>query len=110
MDGGYREDTGKPPLPGEILDRCFLSGTGKSRSEIALLLGISRPTLWAIIKGKAPIRTPTAARLGRMFGTGAAFWLHLQADHDAWNAERNIDLSGIPTLQRKATPRMSRGT
>jgi plasmid maintenance system antidote protein VapI len=39
-----------------------------------------------------------AARLGKMFGDGAAIWLRQQAAYDAWHAERDIDVSTIPTL------------
>jgi len=37
-------------------------------------------------------------RPGKLFGNGAALWLDLQAAYDAWHAERNVDVSNIPTL------------
>jgi plasmid maintenance system antidote protein VapI len=37
-------------------------------------------------------------RLGKLFGDGAGIWLRMQAAHDAWHAEREIDVSNVPTL------------
>jgi plasmid maintenance system antidote protein VapI len=31
-----------------------------------------------------------AARLSRAFGNSTRFWLNLQANHDAWDAERRL--------------------
>ncbi|ESY88791.1 HigA family addiction module antidote protein [Mesorhizobium sp. LNHC220B00] len=40
-----------------------------------------------------------AARLGKLFGDCAAIWLRMQAAFDAWHAEREVDVSAIPTLK-----------
>jgi plasmid maintenance system antidote protein VapI len=40
-----------------------------------------------------------AVRLGKLFGDGTAVWLRMQAAHDAWQAERKVDVSGIPTIR-----------
>ena len=76
----------------------IIAATGKSKTEIAKLLGISRQQLYDIINEKKPLSPAVAARLGKMFGDGAAVWLRMQAAYDAWHAERDIDVSGIPTL------------
>ena len=86
-----------PSHPGALL-ADIIPATGRSKSEIAGLLGISRQQLYDIINEKKPVSPATAARLGKMFGDGAAVWLRMQAAHDAWRAERDIDVSGIPTL------------
>lgn len=86
-----------PSHPGALLDD-IIPATGKTKVEIARLLGISRQQLYDIIREKKPVSPPVAARLGKMFGDGAAIWLRMQAAHDAWHAERETDLSGIPTL------------
>lgn len=39
-----------------------------------------------------------AVRLGRLFGNGAALWVRMQGAYDTWHAEREVDVSGIPTL------------
>ena len=86
-----------PSHPGALL-ADIIPATGRSKTEIAELLGISRQQLYDIINERKPVSPGIAARLGKMFGDGAAVWLRMQAAHDAWHAERTVDLSGIPTL------------
>jgi antitoxin HigA-1 len=86
-----------PSHPGALLDD-IIPATGKSKAEIARLLGISRQHLYDILREKKPVSPEVAARLGKLFGDGAAIWLRMQAAHDAWHAERKVDLSKVPTL------------
>jgi|SRR4051794_24869358 addiction module HigA family antidote len=87
-----------PSHPGALLDD-IIPATGKTKVEIATLLGISRQQLYDIIRERKPVSPAVAARLGKMFGDGAAIWLRMQAAHDAWHAEREVDVSAIPTLR-----------
>ena len=87
-----------PSHPGALLDD-IIPATGKTKVEIAELLGISRQQLYDILRQKKPVSPSVAARLGKMFGDGAAVWLRMQAAHDTWHAEREVDLSKIPTLR-----------
>ena len=86
-----------PSHPGALL-ADIIPATGRSKTAIAGLLGISRQQLYDIINEKKPVSPAIAARLGKMFGDGAAVWLRMQAAHDAWRAERSVDVSAIPTL------------
>lgn len=86
-----------PSHPGALLDDV-LPATGRSKTEIAQLLGISRKHLYDILRERKPVSPAVAARLGKLFGDGAAVWLPMQAAHDAWHAEREVDTSAIPTL------------
>lgn len=86
-----------PSHPGALLDD-IIPATGKSKTEIARLLGISRQQLHDIIREKKPVSPNVAARLGKMFGDGAAVWLRMQAAFDAWHAEREVDVSAVPRL------------
>lgn len=86
-----------PSHPGALLDD-IIPATGRSKAEIARLLGISRQQLYDIIGERKPVSPSVAARLGKLFGDGAAIWLRMQAAYDAWHAERETDLSGVPTL------------
>ncbi|MBD0415829.1 HigA family addiction module antitoxin [Oryzicola mucosus] len=90
-----------PSHPGALLDD-IIPATGKTKVEIASLLGISRQQLYDIIRERKPISPSVAARLGKMFGDGAAVWLRMQAAYDAWHAERETDVSNVPTLGAKA--------
>jgi addiction module HigA family antidote len=86
-----------PSHPGGLLED-IIPATGKTKVEIAALLGISRQQLYDILRERKPISPNVAARLGKMFGDGAAIWLRMQAAYDAWHAERDVDVSDIPTL------------
>ena len=87
-----------PPHPGEVIED-FFPDLGRTKSEIAGLLGVSRKHLHAIVAGRASVSPDTAARLGKLFGNGPGIWLRLQAAHDAWRAEREVDVSNIPTIR-----------
>jgi addiction module HigA family antidote len=39
-----------------------------------------------------------AVRLGKLCGNGPRLWVNMQAAYDLWHAERNVDVSKIPTL------------
>jgi addiction module HigA family antidote len=77
----------RPSHPGRIL-RGILADTGIPLARFARHLGVSRPTVYAIVKETRPVTVDMAARLSRAFGNSTRFWLNLQANHDAWNAER----------------------
>ncbi|MEC5321963.1 HigA family addiction module antitoxin [Aurantimonas sp. A3-2-R12] len=87
-----------PTHPGELLREDVLPATGRTKTEIAALLGISRQQLYDILREKKPVSADVAVRLGKLFGNGAGLWLQMQAAHDAWHAERDVDVSAIPTL------------
>ena len=88
----------EPAHPGELLGEIVIPATGKSKAEIARLLGISRQTLYDILNKKQPVTPAIAVRLGKLFGDGAGVWVRMQGAYDTWHAEREIDVSGIPTL------------
>jgi antitoxin HigA-1 len=87
-----------PSHPGSLLAEIILP-TGKTKVEIAMLLGISRQQLYDILNERKPVSAGVAARLGKLFGDGAAVWLAMQSAYDAWHAERDVDVSGIPTIR-----------
>ena len=78
----------------------IMPSLGKPKAEIARLLGISRQHLHEILEEKKPVSPNVAARIGKLIGNGPAIWLRLQAAHDAWHAEREVDVSKIPTLEQ----------
>jgi antitoxin HigA-1 len=86
-----------PSHPGAVLDD-ILPATGKSKAEIARLLGISRQRLYDILAEKKPISPTVAAKIGKLLGNGPGIWLRMQDAYDAWHVERSVDVSAIPTL------------
>ncbi len=92
----------RPAHPGEILSEITIPATGKSKAEIARLLGISRQTLYDILSRKQGVTPATAVRIGKLFGDGAEIWLRLQIEYDLWRAEKEVDTSAIKTLPSAA--------
>jgi antitoxin HigA-1 len=87
-----------PTHPGELLREVIIPATGRTKTEIAALLGISRQHLYDIIKERKPVSPDVAVRLGKLFGDGPAIWVRMQAAYDTWHAARKVDTSKIPTI------------
>lgn len=94
-----RHPSVEPTHPGELLAEIVIPATGRSKAEIARLLGISRQTLYDILNRKQPVTPHVAVRLGKLFGDGPGVWIRMQAAYDTWHAQRQIDVSAIPTLE-----------
>lgn len=82
-----------PPLPpshpGETL-ADELAARGLSANALALKLRVPANLITDIIRGRRALTAETALRLGRYFGTGARFWVDLQASYDLAVAERDL--------------------
>ena len=92
-----------PTHPGALL-REVIPATGRSKTEIAALLGISRQHLHDILKERKPVSANVAVRLGKLFGDGADVWVRMQGAYDTWCAERELarEIRKIPTLKGAA--------
>src|SRR5258706_11880122 len=88
--------------PGALLRDDIIPATGRTKAEIAGLLGISRQHLYDILRERKPVSPAIAVRLGKLFGDGAGIWTRMQAAYDTWHAERTEDVSRIPTIRTKA--------
>jgi antitoxin HigA-1 len=97
-----RGKTRCPTHPGALLRDDIIPATGRTKAEIAGLLGISRQHLYDILQEKKPVSPAIAVRLGKLFGDGAGIWTRMQAAHDTWHAERTEDVRHIPTIKAKA--------
>jgi addiction module HigA family antidote len=89
-----------PTHPGEILAEA-LEAIGQPKTRIAEHLDISRQHLNDILAGRKPITANVAVRIGKLIGNGPGIWQRMQAAHDAWHAERAVDLDRIPTLKAR---------
>ena len=86
--------------PGELLREDIIPALGRSKAEIARLLGVSRQTLHDILREKKPVTVDMALRLGKLCGNGPVLWLNLQRAYDLENAAPRLasELDAIPTL------------
>lgn len=91
----------KPMHPGEMLREDILPSLGKSKSEIASLLGVSRPTLYDVLNEERPVTPNLALRLARLVGGSAETWLRLQDTYDLAQTQKaiNRELAAIPRLE-----------
>ena len=72
-----------PPVhPGEILREEFLGPMGLTAYAVAKAIGVPRTRIERLAREDTPLTADTALRLSRYFGTSAAFWMGIQAQHD----------------------------
>jgi addiction module HigA family antidote len=88
-----------PTHPGALLRDDVIPATGRTKVEIAELLGISRQHLYDILNERKPVSPAVAVRLGKLFGDGAGIWTRMQAAYDTWHAEREVNVTDIPTIR-----------
>jgi antitoxin HigA-1 len=87
--------------PGGLLRETVLPALGKSKSEIAKLLGVSRQTLYDILAERQPVTPAMALRLGKLCGNGPNLWLNLQRIFDLEVEAKRLakEINRIPTLE-----------
>jgi addiction module HigA family antidote len=66
-----------PTHPGALLREDVVPATGRTKVEIARLLGISRQHLYDILRERKPVSPAVVVRLGKLFGDGAAVWVRM---------------------------------
>src|ERR1035438_6282769 len=74
-----------PAHPGKILANYL---QGRSVTEVARHLGVTRPSLSRVLNGRAGISADMALRISEAFNTDPDFCLRLQAQRDLWVASR----------------------
>lgn len=92
---------GLPPThPGEMLREDILPALGKTKTEIADLLGVSRQTLHDILSERQPITPAMALRLGKLLGNGPDLWINMQRKFDLHTVAKELkaEIDKIPTL------------
>ena len=72
--------------PGK-LHRAELNARDMSANQLALAIRVPANRITAILRAERSITADTAVRLGRYFGTGAAFWMNLQSQYDISQVE-----------------------
>ena len=78
----------KPPHPGGVLLRQWISPLGISITQAAKHLGISRKALSEIVNKHTGISPEMAVRLSIALGTSSELWMNMQSSYDLWHAEQ----------------------
>ncbi len=88
-----------PSHPGDTL-ADELAARGLTANALALKLRVPANRITDIVRGRRALTAETALRLGRYFGTGAKFWVDLQAAYDLAVAERDLG----PAIESEVDP------
>ena len=80
----------RPVHPGEILREEFLRDYGLTAGALAKALGVSRQSVYELLRERRAVSPEMALRLSRLFGNTAEFWLNLQRNLDLWVTEASI--------------------
>ena len=88
-----------PLHPGALLRDEVLPALNMPVATAARNLGVSRQVLHRILAETLAVTPAMAVRLGKFCGNGPNLWLNMQKAFDLWHAEREVDVSGIPTVR-----------
>ncbi len=84
-----------PPHPGGILAE-ELEFLGVSARDFARHIGVAPSSVTRILNEKGPITPEMAVRISAaLTGPDPSTWLAMQADYDAWQAVKRVNVSGI---------------
>lgn len=97
----------RPVHPGELLREDYLPAFGISVQELADHIGVTRQTIYALIREERACSPEMALRLSRAFNTSAEFWLNAQRTVDLWDAALLLgpELQTIKRIVMPATDR-----
>jgi len=85
--------------PGEHLADA-IAAAGLTSAKLARDIRVPANRVSGILHGRRAITADTALRLGRYFGTSAAFWMNLQQLYELRRAEQAIG-AGLKQIPRE---------
>lgn len=92
-----------PPHPGEILREMYLAPLELTVTAAAAGLGVSRQSLSELLNGRNGVSADMAIRLAKGFpNTDIRFWLELQMQYDAWQAEKRAGRVKVARFSARA--------
>ncbi len=91
--------TKRPPThPGRLMREILDEQVKLPVAEAARRMGVSRPSLYAVLNGEGRVTADMALRFGRLVGGSPELFLRMQENHDLWHARRRLG----PTLAKIA--------
>jgi len=91
-----------PPHPGEVLKDLCIEPLGKTLTDIAKNLGVSRKTLSDLVNGKRSLSLDMAIRISKAFGSTPDTWLRMQLNYDLAQQEKHASKIKVRRLVPKA--------
>jgi addiction module HigA family antidote len=77
-----------PPAPGKVLKERLLGRSQMTQSELAKRLGVSKPRLTMMFKGRCAVSAEIALRVERAFGISPHFWMRVRDEYELYEAQR----------------------
>ena len=98
------DNVGSPLSPGQLLKRKLLDEMQLTQAELARALGISKPRLNMMLKGRCLLSAEIALRIERVFGISPQFWLRARADYELFEERKRMieELESLPQLSGRA--------
>ena len=81
MESYLNQDTDEIILPGRFLEQ-FLETVRIKKKDFAAYVNYEVSNLSALLKGRRKINADLAIKLGKIFKTNPAIWLHLESKND----------------------------
>ena len=91
-----------PCHPGELILHDWIGGLELTVEAAAKHMQVPAQSLEDICQGNAPVTTEMAVRLSKALGSTPRFWIQLQANYDAAQAEHMLDQIDIKRIERAA--------
>jgi antitoxin HigA-1 len=79
-----------PTHPGELMREILEEHLKLPIAEAARRLGISRPSLYAVLNGASAVTPEMALRFSRLVGGTPDLYVQMQANRDLWLAEQRL--------------------
>ena len=94
------ENAAPPPSPGDVLRQKLLDEARLSQADLAEALGISRPRLNMILKGRCQLSAEIALRIERVFGISPQMWLRVRGEFELFEERQRMsaELDALPQL------------
>ena len=87
--------------PGELLREEIITPNHLTITEVAAMLGVTRPSLSNIVNEKAAVSPMMALRIEKVFGGNAELWIRMQASYDLREAEKNAKTLNLKPYKYK---------
>lgn len=79
-----------PAHPGALMREILDEHLGMPIAEAARRMQVSRPSLYAVLKGQGAVTADMALRFGRLTGGAPELYLHMQDNYDLWQARTKL--------------------